>query len=132
MEIKNKIEVAYNEYMGYKYILEELDKQQDKNRESVANQIGVLKGEELYSYMFDITGKRAMIIADLRLAELRLLNYVTIADTVIDVPKEIKDLAEKINQEFIYTPKGELVNEDIYNNRKNTFIENMKAIEKQQ
>lgn len=54
--------------------------------------------------------------------KIRLYHYLKLAEDLVEIPQEIKEIAEDYKPTFLFTTTGEIANRELYEQRKREFI----------
>ncbi len=123
--LKNRIEKDLREYLDYKLLFESKIKEFEDTQEDFAKQ--AMEKEFSAEEMFDKRGFLNLIQYDLALAFSRLFYTYEAYKDIVEIPQEVEQTIQKeLNnqtEQHIYSSKGELVNKELYEQRKQQFLE---------
>ena len=124
MSIQVKIEQTAKEYQLYKSLYDERKKQaEDVNKNLAEKALKTENQEELYNYIFDNLGSVELLQVDMNQMKIKLYHYLKLAEDLVEIPQEIKDIVEDYKPQYIYTTVGEIVNKELYDENKKYFIQ---------
>lgn len=124
MTIQVKIEQTAKEYKEYKNLYDEKVKDIDSINKSIAEKsLNTENKEDLYNYIFDTLGSIELIKIDMNQMKVKLYHYLKLAEDLVEIPKEIKDLVEDYKPQYVYTTKGDIANKELYEQNRKNFIE---------
>lgn len=124
MSIQVKIEQTAKEYQLYKSLYDERKKQaEDVNKNLAEKALKTENQEELYNYIFDNLGSVELLQVDMNQMKIKLYHYLKLAEDLVEIPQEIKDIVEDYKPQYIYTTVGEIANKELYEQNKKNFIQ---------
>jgi len=123
MSIQTKIEQTAKEYNLYKQLFEDRAKAAGEIRKDIAEKaLKIEDKEQLYGEIFDELGSVELLQVDMNQMKIRLYHYLKLAEDLVEIPQEIKEIAEDYKPTFLFTTTGEIANRELYEQRKREFI----------
>jgi hypothetical protein len=124
--IQSKIEQTAKEFLTYKAIVEEGEKQAKNDKEKVCLKAVEMQQEDIYNLYFDTFAPLGYLKKDMMQLKTKLYNQLELVKDVIDIPKEILDIVAEYNQPMMFAIIGDekkLVNEEAYKQDKAKYIQ---------
>jgi trans-2-enoyl-CoA reductase len=123
MSIQTKIEQTAKEYNLYKQLFEDRAKAAGEIRKNLAEKaLKIEDKEQLYGEIFDELGSVELLQVDTNQMKIRLYHYLKLAEDLVEIPQEIKEIVEDYKPTFLFTTTGEIANRELYEQRKREFI----------
>jgi hypothetical protein len=131
MQLQVKIEQVAKEYQLYKTLFEEQKQKAEKIHASLAEKaLKTEDKEDLYNYIFDNLGRVDLLQIDMNQMKIRLYHYLKLAEDLVEIPQEIKDLVEDYKPQYVFTTSGEIANKTLYEKHKKDYISQALEFEK--
>lgn len=131
MELKTKIEQAVKDVVNYKTLYEEKLKSAQEKTENFAKVAETLDDEQIYEKYFQEKGAVIPLQIDFNQALTRLYYYLDIADEVVEIPPQVKQLVEDYKIRYTFTSKGEVADKELYNHYKKLYKAQIEVIKNQ-
>lgn len=130
MQLQNRIEQTAKEYLTYKSLYENKKKEIEEVKKDLASISKSLDEEATYGEVFDKIGSVELLGTDMYQMKTQLYHQLRLAEDVVEIPQDIKDLVSDYKQTFIYTTTGEIADKESYNQYKKNYIEQAKEFKK--
>lgn len=122
-QLQNKIEQTAKEYLLYKNLFEQKLKDKDKRLEELAKSaVKTENKEEVFEKFFEVNGAIELLAVDMNQMKVKLYHYINLAEDLVEIPQEIKDLVEDYSQTFLFSTDGEIVNKPLYEQYKQMYL----------
>jgi hypothetical protein len=123
MQLQVKIEQAAKEYTLYKNLYEERKKATEELRKNLAEKaLNIEDKEELYGYIFDNLGSVDLLQIDMNQMKIKLYHYLKLAEDLVEIPQEIKNIVDDYKPQYIFITTGEIADKQLYEQRRQDFI----------
>jgi hypothetical protein len=124
MSLQVKIEQTAKEYTLYKNLYEERKKATEELKKNLAEKaLKITDKEELYKYIFDELGSVELLQVDMNQMKIKLYHYLKLAEDLVEIPQEIKNIVDDYKPTFLFTTTGEIADKQLYEQRKKDFIQ---------
>lgn len=128
-QLQSKIEQIAKEYIDYKNLYEkESQKIKSKDFLEKLSSESLQYGDDINSIFgnyFDKIGSIEILRIDLNQLKTQLYHYIKVAEDIVEIPKEIKELVDDYKFDFIYTVSNgekEIVNKELFEQYKDNYI----------
>ena len=124
MSLQVKIEQTAKEYTLYKNLYEERKKEAEELKKNLAEKaLKITDKEELYKYIFDELGSVELLQVDMNQMKIKLYHYLKLAEDLVEIPQEIKNIVDDYKHTFLFTTTGEIADKQLYEQRRKDFIQ---------
>lgn len=127
MKIQDKIEQISKEYINRKFIYDEKKKKIEENKNDFAKNSLDLTDEQFATKIFEERGSIELMQIDINQIKAQLYYYIKLAEDIVEIPQEIKDLVEDYKPTFIYTATGEIADKEAYKKYEQQYQQNYKV-----
>lgn len=128
-QLQSRIEQTAKDYLKYKEVYEAESKKVNSKefKEKLSKNSLDLKDkhEEIFANYFDELGSIELLYIDLNQLKIQLYHYIKLAEDLVEIPQEIKDLVSDYTPTYIYSiTNGEkkIVDKISYDKQKENYI----------